>query len=380
MQFKYLPGLNALRFFAAIFVVISHAGISLSKLGVLPSTSLAFLNRGGDAVDFFFTLSGFLISYLLIIEINQTGTISIRQFYLRRVLRIWPLYFFIVIIGFFLLGYVYPKVYNQSFFSFSIPEGLLLFLFFLPNYAAKNYTVGLLNPLWSIGVEEQFYLFWAPLVKIFRKNLLVMIILFIAISIIFYAAVFYRLFGINIKWEVFFLTQKFYSMAIGSLFGYVLYYHFDWYNDSVFARKFFQMLVLALIGWHFLVHNIVETNMWFKVLFSFLYGLLILNVSVITCKVINFEKPILIYLGTISYGIYMYHMLIDYFLRIFVPKLTFLHLPKYAFILLYCIAMIGLTIVLAALSFKYFEKYFLKLKDCFHNNKLPKENYAGSAN
>src|SRR5436190_10849402 len=99
MRLQYLPGLNALRFFAAFFVVISHAGISLYKLGLQDPGTLVFLNRGGDAVDFFFTLSGFLITYLLIVELNKTGTVSIKQFYLRRIYRIWPLYFLIVVAG-----------------------------------------------------------------------------------------------------------------------------------------------------------------------------------------------------------------------------------------------------------------------------------------
>ncbi|MBL0358818.1 MAG: acyltransferase [Chitinophagaceae bacterium] len=380
LKLKYLPGLNSLRFFAAFFVVISHAGISLDKLGIQPASGLAFLNRGGDAVDFFFTLSGFLITYLLITEIHQTGTVSIKQFYLRRVFRIWPLYFFVVCIGFFLLGYVYPKMYHQLFFSFSIPQGLLLFIFFMPNYAAKNYTVGLLNPLWSIGVEEQFYLFWAPMVKLFKKYLLPMILLFIAASLTFYAVVYYRIFPIATNWEVFFLTQKFYSMAIGSLFGYILYHHAGLYNNSILANKKFQLLVLAVILWHFLFHNVAETGLWFKVLFSFLYGLLILNVSVVTEKLLNMEQPVLTYLGTISYGIYMYHMLVDYCLRLMVPKLSFLHLPKILMVPLYYILMVAATIGVAALSFRYFERYFLQLKDRLHNNKILKGDYAGSAN
>ena len=53
MRLKYLPGLNALRFFAAFLVVISHANISLAKLGIYPASELAIVNRGGDAVDFF---------------------------------------------------------------------------------------------------------------------------------------------------------------------------------------------------------------------------------------------------------------------------------------------------------------------------------------
>ncbi len=380
LQLKYLPGLNALRFFAAFFVVLSHGNISLDKLGIVPGSGLAFLNRGGDAVDFFFTLSGFLITYLLVTEISNTGTVSIRQFYLRRVFRIWPLYFLITGIGFFLLGYVYPKIYHQTFFSFDIPKGLLLFIFFMSNYAAKNYAVGLLNPLWSIGVEEQFYLFWAPLVKLCRRALLPMILLFIFVSLSFYALVYFHLVRVAPNWEVFFLTQKFYSMAIGSLFGYLLFHHPDLYRKSFLSGKMMQLAVLAVILWHYLLHPVAETGLWFKVIFSFLYGLLILQVSVAPVKLLNIERPWLTYLGAISYGIYMYHMLVDYCLRILVPGLTGLHLPVWLLAPAYYLALTGITIGVAAFSFRYFESYFLRIKDRLHNHKMFKSTYAGSAN
>ena len=381
MKPKYLPGLNALRFFAAFFVVISHANISLDKLGIYPASSLPFVNRGGDAVDFFFTLSGFLITYLLIGEINKTGTVSIRQFYLRRMYRIWPLYFLVIAIGFFLLGYIYPKIYQHPFFSFTIPEGLLMFIFFIPNYAAKNFPVGLLNPLWSIGVEEQFYLFWAPLVKFSKRYLLAMIVAFILISLAFYAFVYYRVLPINIKWEMFFLTQKFYSMAIGSLFGYLLFYHFEIYNRSFFAVKIVQAIIVGIVVWHYIFHNVVETGMWFKVFFSFLYGFLILNVSVVSKKIFDLEKPVLSYLGAISYGIYMYHMLVDYLLRYFISKPFFLQIPKMAMIPLYYIALLMVTIAVAALSYQFFEKFFLQFKERLHSNsKLVSGNYVRTEN
>ena len=381
MKLKYLPGLNTLRFFAAGFVVISHANISLDKLGIYPASTWAFVNRGGDAVDFFFTLSGFLITYLLIAEVNNTGTISIKQFYLRRVYRIWPLYFLVVAIGFILLGYIYPALYHQPFFSFKIPEGLLMFIFFIPNYAAKNFPVGLLNPLWSIGVEEQFYLFWAPMVKYFKKYLLAMILTFICVSLIFYSCVYYQVLPINQKLQVFFLTQKFYSMAIGSFFGYILFYHFERYDRSLFANKITQALVVSTILWHYLFHNVVETGMWFKVFFSFLYGFLILNVSAVTEKLLQLEKRLLSYLGIISYGIYMYHMLIDYQLRYLLPKLAFLNLPRMLIIPLYYIILLLATIAVAALSYHYFEKFFLRLKDRLHNkHKKLSGNYVSTEN
>jgi peptidoglycan/LPS O-acetylase OafA/YrhL len=368
VSIKYLPGLNALRFFAAFFVVISHANISIDKLGIAPLSKMAFLNKGADAVDFFFTLSGFLITYLLIIEINTTKTVSIKQFYVRRVFRIWPVYFLVVAIGFFLLGYIYPKMNDKPYFDFSIMEGLLLFILFLPNYAAKNFMVGLLHPLWSIGVEEQFYLFWAPLAKFFRNKMLLMIAGFIFISLSLYAVIYYDVLRVSPGWKAFFLTQKFYAMAIGSLFGYILYYHFDAYNRSYLTKRIFQLGVLMAILWHFLFNNAPEAGLLFKVLTSVLYGLLILNVSAISNKLIKLEISGLAYLGTISYGIYMYHMLVDYLLRFLWPKISFLKLEPFLSAIFYYTLITGVTIFMAALSYRYFEKFFLKLKDRQHQN------------
>ena len=87
----------------------------------------------------------------------------------------------------------------------------------------------------------------------------------------------------------------------------------------------------------------------------------------VTEKLLQLEKRLLSYLGIISYGIYMYHMLIDYQLRYLLPKLAFLHLPKMLIIPLYYIILLLVTIAVAALSYHYFEKFFLRLKDRLHN-------------
>lgn len=359
---KYLPGLNSLRFFAAFFVVISHANLALIKLGVYPNNTATFLNRGGDAVDFFFTLSGFLITYLLMSEIKKTTTVSIKQFYGRRVFRIWPLYFLIVLIGFILLGYVYPAMYHQRYFTFSIPEGILLYVFFLPNYAAKNFVVGILNPLWSIGVEEQFYLFWAPLIKWFKQSLKNLILVFVIISLVFYSLIYYNLFHFSPGFKDFLLTQKFYAMAIGSVFSYILFYKFDKYQQSIFTAKPIQLIIWGIILFHYIVGYSFSDFLWFKVMLAVLYGLLILNVAAIDNKLISLENKSLSYLGLISYGIYMYHMLVDYFLRLIVPKIQFLHLPVPVIVVLYYVLLLILTILIASISYRYFENYFLHIK------------------
>ncbi len=364
--FTYFKGINTLRFLAAFFVIISHANISLVKLGIYKSVPLAFLTRGEDAVDFFFTLSGFLITYLLLIEIQKKNTVSIKQFYLRRIFRIWPVYFLVVGAGFLIFTILYKQIYGTPYFTFSVGKGLMYFIFFLPNYMAVNYQVGLLYPLWSIGVEEQFYLFWAPLIKLFKKNLFLFLLLFAIISTTLFVLLQSRkiIFPENI--QRFLLTQKFFAMAIGGLFAYLIYKKPEWYNKSFFAWKPVQLLVASIIAWHYLVGFSFSWMISFKIACSFLYGFLILNVSVVTNKLFDIDKPLLNYLGIISYGLYMYHMLVDYLLRTIVSKTASVY-PRDLLIPLYYILLLAGTIVVAGVSYKYFESYFLRIKTKLHN-------------
>ena len=281
------------------------------------------------------------------------------------------MYFLIVLIGFFLLGYVYPKMYHQPYFTFSIPQGILLYVFFLPNYAAKNFIVGILNPLWSIGVEEQFYLFWAPIVKWFKGYLKLIIAFFVVITILFYGIVYYKLINIPDNIERFLLTQKFYAMAIGSAFGYVLYFQLYKYNTSFFASKAMQVIVLFVILYHFLIGFSFSEYFVFKITLAVLYGLLILNVAAIKNKIITLQNSTLSYLGVISYGIYMYHMLVDYFLRIVVQKTVFLHVPVTVIVVMYYLLLLAITIFIASFSYTYFEKYFLIIKNKMQRSNLP---------
>ncbi|MDH7463676.1 acyltransferase [Chitinophagaceae bacterium 26-R-25] len=359
----YLKGLNTLRFFAAFFVIISHAQISISKMLDRTILDLPVFNRGADAVEFFFTLSGFLITYLLQKEIEQTSTVSIKKFYLRRVFRIWPLYFLIIIIGFFLLGYVYPHQTGKSFFEFPIIEGITWFVFFLPNVATSFYPTGMLYPLWSIGVEEQYYLFWAPLVKKFKKYLLPLVIVFFLVSFLWYYLVNRDIFGFSPKMSKFLLSQKFFAMALGSLFSVVMYRFPDWYKKSIFASKGVQVLVILALAYYYLIGYPYFGGAFVHLALCVLYGLLIVNTAFLEKPVVSFEQKFLNYLGTISYGLYMYHMCVDYILRyIFSNVIKFGKIPLPVAMPLYHVLLLALTIIVASISYKYFESYFLRLK------------------
>jgi peptidoglycan/LPS O-acetylase OafA/YrhL len=363
MSKDYLKGLNSLRFFAAFFVIIQHGQISLQKLGFTKYADLVFFNRGEDAVEFFYVLSGLLITFLLQKESATTGTISVRKFYLRRVFRIWPLYFLVVIVGFAFLGFVYPRLTGQRFFEFPVWKGLVLFLCFLPNLAAALYQVGLLFPLRTIGVEEQYYLFWAPVVKLFRKKIPLLIGIFLVISYTWYSIVVFGNLPISATAITFFRSQKFYAMATGGFFGLILYKYSGLYVKSWFATKPVQWLVLLLIAAYYVAGCPFLDQTLMRYLMCGLYGLLILNSSLVAKPVINLEKKPLVYLGTISYGLYTCHMLVDYTLRFSIMKFHLERIGFPALMPIYHLSLLGGAIILASLSYKYYESYFLRLKE-----------------
>ena len=364
MNKPYLKGLNSLRFLAAAFVIISHGQQSITKLGFDKFSDLSLFNRGGDAVEFFYVLSGFLITYLLQGELDKTGTISIRGFYARRVFRIWPLYFLIVTIGFGFLGVIYPKMTGQSFFDFPIWKGLLLFFCFMPNLATSMYTTGLLFPLRTIGVEEQFYLFWAPIIKKFRHRIHLLIGCFILISCAWYWLLACGNLPLSETARAFLKTQKFYAMAIGAGFGLLQYRFGERYKQSWLSSAAVQWLVIGFVVYYYLVGTGLSFGEGdiFHFFMCGLYGLLILNSNLLDRPVVNLERKLLTYLGTISYGLYMCHMLVDYTLRFTLMRF---HIEKAGYFLvimpLYHVMLMGLAIVLASFSYKHYENYFLRL-------------------
>lgn len=364
MNKAYLKGLNSLRFLAAAFVIISHGQQSITKLGFPAYAGMTLFNRGGDAVEFFYVLSGFLITYLLRGELGRTGTISIRGFYMRRVFRIWPLYFLIVAIGFGFLGVVYPRLTGQSFFDFPIWKGMVLFFCFLPNMATSMYSTGLLFPLRTIGVEEQFYLFWAPVVKKFHDKLPYLIGTFVVISYAWYWLV--ATGNIHFSHTVlsFLLTQKFYAMATGATFGLIQFKYGEQYKRSFLSSRIAQWLVIAVVVLYYLIGFAPVDGVLLHFCMCGLYGLLIINCNLLDKPVVNFERRPLVFLGTISYGLYMTHMLVDYTLRFTLMRF---HVERFGHPLLimplYHIALMAGAIILASLSYKHYENYFLRLNN-----------------
>jgi peptidoglycan/LPS O-acetylase OafA/YrhL len=161
----YRPELDVLRFFAFFLVFVHHHFPSvpgqynpdLGKWLALTVSSIAAAATFG--VDIFFALCSYLITELLLREKARTGTVDVKSFYIRRILRIWPLYFFFLALAFATNGLI-PNEHVSG-------KAIAAFLLFSGNWwmMVAYRSVSVINPLWSLSVQEQFYFSWPPLVK-----------------------------------------------------------------------------------------------------------------------------------------------------------------------------------------------------------------------
>lgn len=314
---SHFRGLNALRFFAAFLVVLHHAE-SLRKdheLGHLKDFGL--FNNGQHAVSFFFVLSGFLITYLLLKERGKTDKISVKRFYIKRVFRIWPLYFLMVIIGAIIQPY-FIEWFNIPYkMPYTIGETWYYFIFFVPGMVNFFFGSNLLEPLWSIGVEEVFYLIWAPLFNWFRKHILALLLSVIAIK---FALAIWSWYG-NLPDIVDYIIRihQFESMAIGGLGAWLVFHYGKQVATSVLYAVPLQILLYGFLLFFVLFGSQMQFPVW-KFLFEYpiisslltngLFLYIILGVSVAEKNLFRLEYRFLSYMGEISYGIYMFHLLI----------------------------------------------------------------------
>ncbi len=371
MALKHLKGLNTLRFFAASLVLFDHARHHLNEMGILFAQSIPILHKGVTAVNFFFTLSGFLISYLAINEINEYGKVNFKFFYIRRVLRIFPLYYLVFFIMFCLVGIVVPIVLNESLLGFPMWQGGMLYVFMLPNLVKAIWpdTVGGLNILWSIGVEEQFYLLF-PVVILAIKNRASRLQKISLITIgyfVWYWLLRLNIFGFNASALQFLETLKFHYMLVGILFAVLCHNYMYGKEASVVTllinNKIFQSVLFILALLIFVLP--INENILIDLLSSIVFALLIVTVSHRKKGIINYNIKFLSYFGVISYGIYLLHPMMSYFLRFVVLKFDSLNSVLIEYPWLYLVVLLLITLFSAHISYTFYEKRFLRLKQKF---------------
>jgi len=356
----YFKGLDTLRAVAALIVVIGHVEEIKNIFGIpniLHSKGFQ-LPDGHFSVVLFFVLSGFLITFLLIKEKQNFGKISLRDFYIRRVFRIMPLYFMVLFLSF--------VIFRQEYQTNTI----ILCATIFPNIAHALSIGWPTSPqIWSIGVEEQFYLLW-PLLLILipPKRVTIYLILFFAGFSLIHLLLGYANFntvqntGFNDFVYKFFYFSKFNSMALGSMLGYMCATNnknlrFLFNNYVAYASVF-----LSFFMWFF--H--ISFQYFNDEIYSMVFGVMIINLAANNSFKLHIDTKVSVFLGKISYGIYMYHWIIIMLLMKLIPYSIFKTNISFN-IVIYSLAII-LTICVSWVSYVSFEKYFLKLKERFTRN------------
>jgi peptidoglycan/LPS O-acetylase OafA/YrhL len=388
----HFSGLNALRFFAAYFVVLHHGETIRHKFGLPNFEGYSFFQNGALAVSFFFVLSGFLITYLLLTEIERTGDISLKKFYIRRVLRIFPLYYLLVFIGLIAIPVLLHFINYPNTQPYDTATGGVLFLFFLSFVVNSAFGSHFLEPLWSIGVEEYFYIIWAPLFKKFKgktnlrgiqnlaglRGVIVLMIAFKALLILFFHFFPSENTTFNVVKDVI-LSLKFELMAIGGLGALAVFKDRPALEKAFFFTPFFQIIMLSLLVIRLFLHNYCIDNQEFigdiykffvltPVVGFFTEGVLflwlLLNVAINPRAFFTLKNPLLDRLGEMSYGIYMYQMLVI-FAVVLVFKKWMLQMTPFISSLFFYVVVTVSVIAVAGLSKRFFEDRFLRLKKRF---------------
>jgi peptidoglycan/LPS O-acetylase OafA/YrhL len=364
----FFNGLNELRAVAALSVIISHIELFKYQDGIASLfhyTALHFFIKGlgTNGVYLFFVLSGFLITYLLLKEKDKNQSISLKKFYLRRIHRIWPLYYLVILIAFVLI----PALANNEIFQLTPTsyrqicnpsnydaKSILSYIFFLPNLVFRMGTIVVGGShLWSVGVEEQFYLAWPLLILIFsRKRLLASFFFLIAIF------VFLNLFEIKF---LSFLAQliPFEFMAIGGVGGY-----FFWSRQSEVGSYFNSKRILIISV--ALIFLLLFVSIGPRYVQNMFLGVLFLALILSTIQDSNsfaIRNRLLSFLGKISYGIYMYHPFVLFLVFPFANRFFNAQSNVVAYNLFVYFFVCSITIFLSYISYKYFELKFIRIKD-----------------
>lgn len=344
---RHFGSLNGVRFLSITAVIWHHTPGSPE----FADLSILFV-RGYVGVDFFFVLSGFLITTLLLREEAAKGSFSLRGFYWRRSLRILPVYFLVVSLA----GFNEIVLNGET----ASLEKLPYYYLFLTNFLAVE-DITFLDPTWSLALEEQYYLIWPTLLLFLPRRWIVPLLLsLIAIHLIAALGLFDKIgiTAIPVGLLRIGLGNATPAILMGSLAAIMLN------NPAIFARLAplfrpkaapwicFSLLLIALAnlpivmqGWPNLIMHTLMTATLISLVVREDNGMASL-----------LKLPLIIRTGQVSYGIYLYHLFAHAVMLILFARLGL------ESAVLFFLAYYALTFLVAEISFRTYESWFQSLR------------------
>ena len=343
MKITYRSEIDGLRAIAVISVIIYHYKITLYD---------ALLFKGGFfGVDIFFVISGYLITSIILHELKTTNNFSFINFYERRIRRIIPALFFVIVISlpfaWFLLLPIDLVDYAQSILSILSFNSNLYFWYTQTQYNADSAMLKPLLHTWSLSVEEQYYIF-TPLVflliyKFIKKKFLAILIAIFFMSLLSAHYLAYNFPNINFYNPI----SRVFELLSGSLLAYQEIFNSK--KVQIKNKKFFLFLGLFFIFVSITVFDETVVHPSFFTLIPVLGTLMIIYFSskeLLVTKILS--NKYLVNIGLISYSLYLWHF----------PIFSFLKITKFSTSIFYELLIWLLFIVISVCTFLFIEKPF----------------------
>lgn len=363
----HFENLNGLRFIGALMVFLFHAcTINREVWGsFFDSTPLLVIRKltsiGHYGVNLFFVLSGFLITYLLLKELKAKGRIQIGFFLVRRILRLWPLYFVIVLFGFF----VFPHLP----FGTQTVHAFWRYALFLSNFDeiihGSHDSINFLTATWSVSIEEQFYIGWALIIGLLKWKSIRSFQWFFLLVIL--SSVVFRFLNTdNVSMLYYHSLSVISDMAIGGLLA-------TWFFEKTsipFIRdlKKWQIagIYLAGIGFLFLAPKLLPGKLIAleRIISGTFFAFVLIEQLMAKNSLFKADRiPYFERAGKLTYGFYLFHCIVIFYLC---KTFEQFGMNQHAgWFILYFALLLGLNTVLSVVSYLYFEKPLLDLKKHF---------------
>lgn len=382
---RYFENLDALRFVSFFFIFFGHALDTDSEI-LKQDTVYGWVKHyiyifGKTGFSFAFVLSSYINTWVILEEQKDSGNFRPLLYYIRRALRIWPLYFFTLFIGFILVPAAKAWL-NEPFEETANP---LYFIFFIGNFylIEHGFTQSpIISVLWSVSVEEQFYIFWPFLLLLFRFNIRILFPLLMLVFVI--STV--HLFGVkaNNQYVLWYHTLFLLAdIATGALFAFISFSHIEKNNLPQRVFRFLENIDKNTIAFVYIVfwlclifyQPLFENNFLppvlnliiEKLVFALLLAFFIFEQNFCKNSWLKFGRlKLFSFLGLISYGLFCFH---EIGILIGGRVLEWLNLQDSVVWFLLIKPAVAMTLIIPAayFSYNYFEMKFLRLKKYFYS-------------
>lgn len=339
----FFPSLDGLRCLSILAVIWHHTGI--------PVQWLTLSREGYLGVDLFFAISGFLITTLLLREYDKYGRISLRAFYIRRALRIFPLYYAVVLLYVVMVCALESHTADGQEFFANLPY----FLSYTSNWFVVADGRAIFYFSWSLATEEQFYLVWPTVEKCLRgwKSVWLVILLLLIRQVIESAAQAGYVDSGHLA--VIIMLSVYPPLLGGVVLAHILHDRrmFETIKPLLGGRWAGPIVLVVLLGAMEL--PLPQAGIW--LLMVLLVGTVVIREQNGLSALLSW-RPVA-YVGMISYGMYLLHMLSFNVVKRVLPAVgldeAWLGFP----------ATVVVTTIVATISYRYYESWFLKQKDRF---------------